>query len=105
MPITRPLSPSLDVPTPDPASIETTEDSPSDGPWTPHPPTLGGGRDPENQLSETQMCPGQSLLKSRRLQLRGPLSSPLLSRQQMLWGLSVQPGPSPAQALKGAQVV
>lgn len=26
----------------------------------------------------------------------GPLSSPLLSRQQMLWGLSVQPGPSPA---------
>lgn len=89
---------------PDPPSFETTEESPSDGPWPPYPPTLGGGggRGEEGILKTSSAKPKYVLGKvsaskpclARRLGLEGPLCSPLL----MAAGA---PGPSPASRSRG----
>ena len=53
--------PPLTYPPLQPPALGMTEDVPSGGPCSPRPPTPGGRRDLENQLSKTQISPGQSL--------------------------------------------
>lgn len=60
---------------PYPSSPKMTEEAVTGGPCSPHPPIPGGGRAPENQLSKTQVCHGQSLSNScpgGSWALRGP---------------------------------